>query len=81
MTFLIILLQNSQTIRVLYAKHLQKQVELAEVKIQREKRNLEVIDLDIEIKKRKLRILDIEIENLEREVSRHSSAHCNHICN
>lgn len=40
-----------------------------------------VIDLDIEIKKRKLRLLDIEIKILEREVSRHSSAHCNQICN
>ncbi|XP_074538431.1 uncharacterized protein LOC141799884 [Halichoeres trimaculatus] len=58
---------NAQTIRVLYAKHLQKQVELAGLKIQREKRNLEAIDLDIEIKKRKLKILDMEIQKFERE--------------
>ncbi|XP_061882177.1 uncharacterized protein LOC133633611 [Entelurus aequoreus] len=46
---------NSRTIRTMYAKHLRKQTELAQLQIQTEKRNLEATELDIEIKKRKLR--------------------------
>ncbi|XP_057700258.1 uncharacterized protein LOC130920817 isoform X3 [Corythoichthys intestinalis] len=67
---------NSQTIRIQYAQHLHKQTELAELQIQREKRNLEVIELDVEIKKRTLRKLDLEIQKLEHEVN---IALCNHV--
>ena len=51
--------------RRLYTKHLQKQIELADVKIALKKRKLQAMELDIEIKRRTLRKLDLEIEKLE----------------
>ncbi|KAG8009744.1 hypothetical protein GBF38_010554, partial [Nibea albiflora] len=59
---------TSQTVRTLYAKHLEKQIELADVKIRLKKRRLQEMELDLEIKRRTLRKLDLEIQKLE-EVS------------
>ncbi|XP_073338375.1 uncharacterized protein [Pagrus major] len=57
---------TSQTVR-LYAKHLERQIELADVKIKLKKRKLQEMELDLEIKRRTLRKLDLEIQKLERE--------------
>ncbi|KAG7999379.1 hypothetical protein GBF38_000419, partial [Nibea albiflora] len=61
-------LETSQTVRTLYAKHLEKQIELADVKIRLKKRRLQEMELDLEIKRRTLRKPDLEIQKLE-EVS------------
>ena len=73
-------LQNSQTVRCLYTKHLERQIELADVKIKVHKKKLQDLDLDMEIKRKTLRKLDLEILKLEREVS-DFNAHCKHDCN
>ncbi|CAJ1081765.1 uncharacterized protein LOC128515993 isoform X3 [Xyrichtys novacula] len=62
-------LPNSQTVRALYAQYLQKQIALADVKIQLKSRKLQETELDLGIKRRTLRKLDLEIQKLEREVS------------
>ena len=64
MTFL---LQTSQTVRILYAKYLEKQIELADIKIKLMKRKLQ--EMELEIKRGTFRKLDLEIQKLEREVS------------
>ncbi|KAI7796082.1 hypothetical protein IRJ41_013654 [Triplophysa rosa] len=58
---------TSQTVRTLYAKHLERQIELADVKITLKKRKLQEMELDLEIKRRTLRKLDLEIQKLQRE--------------
>ncbi|KAK0148508.1 hypothetical protein N1851_011163 [Merluccius polli] len=65
--FYSILSQTSHTVRTLYAKHLERQIELADVKITLKKRKLQEMELDLEIKRRTLRKLDLEIQKLERE--------------
>ncbi|KAK0131304.1 hypothetical protein N1851_033990 [Merluccius polli] len=62
-------LETSQTVRTLYAKHLERQIELADVTITLKKRKLQEMELDLEIKRRTFRKLDLEIQKLEREVS------------
>lgn len=64
-----VFLQNPQTVRRLYGVNLQKQAELAEVKIKCQKRKLEDMDLDRQIKKKTLRKLELEIKKT-RERSR-----------
>ncbi|KAI7799583.1 putative zinc finger and SCAN domain-containing protein 20-like [Triplophysa rosa] len=58
---------TSQTVRTLYAKHLERQIELADIKITLKKRKLQEMELDLEIKRRTLRKLDLEIQKLQRE--------------
>ncbi|KAK2892522.1 hypothetical protein QQF64_035775 [Cirrhinus molitorella] len=60
---------NSQTVRPLYIMHLKRQIELAEVKIEVNKRKLKDIDPELEIKRKTLRKLDLEIQKLERDLS------------
>ena len=69
-------LQNSQAIRQLYAKHLQRQIQLADVDIQLKKKKIQDLTLESEIKRRTMRKLDLEIKKLEREVSYAFNAHC-----
>ena len=66
MTFL---LQTSQTVRKLYAKHLEKQIELADIKIKLKKRKLQEMELELEFNRQTLRRLDLEIKKLERGVN------------
>ncbi|KAL7388921.1 hypothetical protein ABVT39_023412 [Epinephelus coioides] len=58
---------SANFVRALYGKHLERQIELAEVKIQVEKRKLQEMELDLEIKRRTLVKLDLEIQKLESE--------------
>ncbi|KAM8771854.1 uncharacterized protein AB9X84_005780 [Acanthopagrus schlegelii] len=51
----------------LYAKHLEKQIELADVKFKLKQRKIQEMEQDLEIKCRTLRKLDLEIQKLERE--------------
>lgn len=61
--------QNSHTIWQLYATHLKRQIELADVQIRYKKRKMQDMYLKTEIKRGTLRKLDLEIKKLEREVS------------
>lgn len=61
--------QNSHTSRQLYATHLKRQIELADVQIRYKKRKMQDMNLKTEIKRGTLRKLDLEIKKLEREVS------------
>ncbi|CAJ1048440.1 hypothetical protein GBF38_000419%2C partial [Xyrichtys novacula] len=64
---------NSQTVQALYAQHLQKQITLADVKIQLKSRKLQETELDLEIKRRTLMKLDLEIQKLEQELPNNTS--------
>ncbi len=69
-------LQNSQAIRQLYANHLQRQIQLADIEIDYKKQKMENLALEAEIKRRTIRKVDLEIKKLEREVSYVFNTHC-----
>ncbi|XP_028321114.1 uncharacterized protein LOC114474792 isoform X2 [Gouania willdenowi] len=62
---------NLQTIKSLYRTHLLKQIELADVKIQYQKRKLQELELDLEIKRKTSKKLDLETQKLQCEVTGH----------
>ncbi|KAA0721341.1 hypothetical protein E1301_Tti019759 [Triplophysa tibetana] len=59
--------ETSQTVKRLNAKHLERQIEMADVKITLKKRKLQEMELDLEIKHRTLQKLVLEIQKLQRE--------------
>lgn len=69
-------LQNSQAIRQLYATHLKRQIQLADLDIEYKRRQMADLSVESKIKRRKLRKLNLEIKKLEREVSFTFSVHC-----
>ncbi|XP_049899288.1 uncharacterized protein LOC126389633 [Epinephelus moara] len=73
---IIMCLQNSQAIRQLYATHLKRQIQLADLDIEYKRRQMADLSVESEIKRRKLRKLNLEIKKLEREVSFTFSVHC-----
>ncbi|KAL7408412.1 hypothetical protein ABVT39_023108 [Epinephelus coioides] len=60
---------NSQAIRQLYATHLKRQIQLADLDIEYKRRQMADLSVESEIKRRKLRKLNLEIKKLEREVT------------
>ncbi|XP_076602125.1 uncharacterized protein LOC143329876 isoform X2 [Chaetodon auriga] len=59
---------NSQTIKQLYATHLRRQIQLADVEMAYKTKKLEDLALESEIKRRTMRKLELEIKKLEREL-------------
>ncbi|KAL7390394.1 hypothetical protein ABVT39_020404 [Epinephelus coioides] len=59
---------NSQAIRQLYATHLKRQIQLADLDIEYKRRQMADLSVESEIKRRKLRKLNLEIKKLEREL-------------
>ncbi|XP_076602126.1 uncharacterized protein LOC143329876 isoform X3 [Chaetodon auriga] len=65
---IVVRLQNSQTIKQLYATHLRRQIQLADVEMAYKTKKLEDLALESEIKRRTMRKLELEIKKLEREL-------------
>ncbi|XP_049433914.1 uncharacterized protein LOC125889801 isoform X2 [Epinephelus fuscoguttatus] len=64
---------NSQAIRQLYATHLKRQIQLADLDIEYKRRQMADLSVESEIKRRKLRKLNLEIKKLERELQEEES--------
>ena len=61
---IVMCVQNSQAIRQLYATHLCRQIQLADLDIKYKQKKMEDLALESQIKRRRIKKLDVEIKSL-----------------